>query len=76
MSKHIETRKFIKEIANIVDFDKMLDSVTLSKEDKSLIRLHYIEQKDFRYIADILGYAESTIKYRHKKALQKISRIL
>lgn len=75
-SEHILTRKKIKEIANIFDFNEMLDKSTLSEEDKYIIRTHYLEEKDFRFIADFLGYSESTIKYRHKKALLKIGKIL
>ena len=75
-TEHIKTRQKIKEIANIVDFNEMLDKSTLSDEDKTLIRLHYIEGKNFCFIADVLGYAESTIKYRHHMALVKISKIL
>ena len=54
----------------------MLDKTVLADEDKSIIRMHYIEGKTFNYIADILGYAESTIKYRHQKALLKIGKVL
>lgn len=75
-TKHIETRQKIKEIANIIDFNELLDKSTLTDEDKLLIRMHYIEGKNFNFIADILGYAESTIKYRHHLALVKIGKIL
>lgn len=46
---------------------------TLSETDKEMLRLHYIEEKDFRYIGDALGYTERTIKARHKRALKKLS---
>ena len=76
MSKHIETRKKVKEIADISSFHSLIDSATLSDTDKSILVLHYIDQKDFRYIGDMLGFSESTIKRRHKKALIKISKLL
>ena len=44
-------------------------------EDKTIMILHYLKDKDFRYIADELGYSESTIKYRHKKAIKKLSKL-
>ena len=76
MSKHIETRKKVKEIADISSFHSLIDSATLSDTDKSILVLHYIEQKDFRYIGDMLGYSESTIKKKHRKILAKLGRIL
>lgn len=73
MSESIETRKKIKGIASITAFDTLLEESTLSSVDKQILRLHYLEEKDFRYIGDILGYAEVTIKKRHLKALKKLS---
>lgn len=76
MSKHIETRKKVKEIADISSFTSLINSTTLSDTDKSILRLHYIDHKDFRYIGDMLGYSESTIKKKHRKILAKLGRIL
>lgn len=76
MSKHIETRKKVKEIADISSFTSLLNSSTLSDTDKQILRFHYIQHKDFRYIGDMLGYSESAIKRRHKMALQKLNKIL
>ena len=75
-TEHIKIRQKIREIANIIDFNEMLDKTTLNDEDKALIRMHYLEGKNFCFIADILGYAESTIKYRHHMALVKIGKVL
>jgi len=72
-SKHIETRKRLKSIPQVSRFDDLLDQCTLSDEDKEILRLHYIQNKDFRYIGDMLGYAEVTIKKRHAKALAKLT---
>ena len=76
MSKHIETRKKVKEIADISSFHTLINSTTLSETDKQILVLHYIEDKDFRYIGDMLGFSESTIKRHHKKALVKLSKLL
>jgi len=76
MSEHIETRKKIKEIASISSFHSLINSVTLSHTDKQILVLHYIDEKDFRYIGDMLGFSESTIKKRHKKILAKLSKVL
>ena len=76
MSEHIETRKKIQNIADISSFQELLNQTTLSSADKRILFLHYIESYDFRYIGDMLGYSESTIKRRHKKALAKISKLI
>ena len=76
MSEHIDNRRKLQGIASISTFKDILDQTILSDEEKHLIVLHYLENKDFRYIADMLGYSETTIKRKHKKALNKISKIL
>ena len=76
MSAHIETRNKLKSIPKISTLVELLDSCTLSEEDKTIIKMHYVQGKNLGYIADILGYSESTIKKRHKKILNKISKLL
>ena len=76
MSEHIETRKKLKRIASISSFSNLIEQATLSDTDKSILFLHYIDEKDFNYIGDMLGYSESTIKKRHRKILSKLSRLL
>lgn len=74
-TEHIKTRRKIKNIASIKSFNDLLDASTLSEEDKEILTLHYVEEKDFRFIGDKFGYSEATIKYRHKKALKKLTRL-
>lgn len=76
MTEHIDTRKKIQSIADVSSFTSLIDQTTLSDEDKHILILHYLHGKDFCFIGDTLGYSESTIKRRHKKALQKISKML
>ena len=71
--KHIETRRKLKSIPLTAAFENILDLCTLSETDKEILRLHYIEDKDFRYIGDTLGFSEKSIKERHREALRKIS---
>ena len=75
-SDHIITRKKIRDIADIETFNGLLDACMLSDEDKQLLRMHYIKGQDFRYIGDMLGFAESTVKRKHRKALQKLNKML
>lgn len=76
MSTHTDTRKRLKKIELVSDFEAVLSLCTLSDEDKDILRMHYIQQKDFRYIGDMLGFAERTIKDRHREAIRKISHAL
>lgn len=73
---HIKTRNKIKSIASITSFNDLIEACTLTDEDKEMLRLHYLQNKDFRYIGDMLGFSESTIKKRHRKALQKLNKLL
>lgn len=75
-SKHIQTRHKIQEIPDIKSFNGLLNNSTLSDIDKQMLKMHYLQGKDFRYIGDTLGFSESTIKKRHKKALQKLNKLL
>jgi RNA polymerase sigma factor (sigma-70 family) len=76
MSTHIDTRKKLQNIPRISSLMELLDSCTLSDEDKEIIKMHYVQNKTLSYIADILGYSESTIKKKHKKILSKLNKLL
>lgn len=76
MSTHVETKHKLKEIPKISTLVELLDSCTLTDEDKTIIKLHYIQGKTLAYIGDMLGYSESTIKKKHKRILNKLSKIL
>lgn len=76
MSDHIKTRNKLKSIPKVSTFMELLDSCTLSNEDKEIVKLHYVQNKNLGYIADMLGYSESAIKKKHKKILCKLSKIL
>lgn len=76
MTKHIKTRRQLKAIADLKSFNDILDNSTLTDEDKYIIKQHYLEGKNFAYIADDLGYAEITILKRHQKILKKVAKML
>ena len=76
MTKHIDTRRKLAEIAEVDSFYTLINKTTLTPEDKHILTLHYINGYDLRFIADRLGYSESTIKRRHRKALVKIASLL
>lgn len=75
-SDYIKVKHKVKDIPDIRSFNGLLEASTLSDEDKQIMRMHYIQEKDFGFIADELGYSEATVKLRHKKAIMKLSKLL
>lgn len=76
MSDHIETRRKLKSIYDVRTFEDLLECCVLTDEEKELLKLYYLRGKDLGYIADMLGYSESTIKRKHQKALTKIHKLI
>jgi RNA polymerase sigma factor (sigma-70 family) len=76
VTDHIKTRRKLKAISKITTFEGLLEQSTLSDTDKEILRLHYLKEKDFRYIGDMLGFSEAAVKVRHKKALKKLGSLI
>ena len=75
MTEHIKAKRKIQAISSIVTFDALLEQSTLCDEDKQILRMIYLQHKDLRYIGDVLGFSETTIKRRHAKALSKLNKL-
>ena len=74
MNEYFKTKHELKEdIRTLAD---VLKSEYLSEEEKQILRLKYIDEQTFCFIADELGVSESYIKRHHKKLLNKITKIL
>lgn len=76
MSNHVMIKHKLQKIYDRKQFEELLEKVTLSTKDKDLLRMYYIEEYDFYYIADELGYSRSGILKRHKKILKKLEKFL
>lgn len=76
MTEHIKNRNKLKAISELKRFDDLLEMSTLTPKDKQMLRMHYLDGKDFRYIGDMLGYSESAIKKIHKRAITKLANLL
>lgn len=74
MTEHIRIKHRIKE--DIKTYSDMMKSELLSGDEKKMLNLIYIEKQDYRYIGDLIGVSESTVKKRHKELLKKIGKIL
>lgn len=75
MSEHIETRQKLKD-QRITDFNQLINDCMLDPDDRIMLQMYYLENKDFGFIADTLGFAKSTVIARHKKALKKLNKML
>ena len=71
-----KNRNTLKDIPLIETFEALLNKSMISDEEKELMRLHYIQKKDFRFIGDTLGYSEASIKAKHRKILKKLNKLL
>jgi DNA-directed RNA polymerase specialized sigma subunit len=76
MTKHIETKHKLNNICRISEFENLLADCNLSDEDKDILRLIYLKHKTISYIADMLGYSETTIKHKHENALKKLMNLM
>lgn len=74
--KDLSTRKKMKDVGNFSTLQELLNNSTLSELDKKIVIMHYVEEKNFGYIGDELGYSESGIKKRHKRILKKLGQLL
>lgn len=70
-----KTRKRLKQIGSVYDFENILEQSMLSEEEKTILRMHYKEQKSLCCIADVLGMSEITVKKKHRKMLMKIGKL-
>lgn len=75
-SEHIQTRHKLQEVCDVSSFEDLLNSCILTDDERELMNLHYLKGKDFRYIADSLGFSESTIKRKHRKILGKVGKLM
>lgn len=76
MTEHIRIRAKLKEITEIKTFSELLDRCILSENERRIMDLHYLEDKDFRFIGDALGFSEGAIKKKHRKILKKLNNLL
>lgn len=76
LSEHKEIKRKLKSIYSITTFKELLDRSVLTDEEKDIISRHYLKGQELQFIGDELGYAESTMKAKHKRILKKLSKLL
>lgn len=73
--ENAKTRKKLKQISSVRDFESLIEQTMLSDEEKKILLMHYKEQKTMSYIADELGMSEITVKKKHRRMLMKIGKM-
>lgn len=75
MTNHMQTKNKIKKITKTA-FNEMLDEAMLTDTEKLMLKMYYIEHKDFGYIADTLGYSLTGARKMHQRILKQIESLL
>ena len=75
-SENIQTKHKIKEIDRIKDFNDLLEISMLNDTEKEILKLHYVKDKDFGFIADTLGMSKANVYKKHLKCLKKLRKLL
>lgn len=76
MTDHIEARRKLQQICVVQEFEQILQKCILTEDEKTILRLHYLDGKNLAYIGDVLGWSESTVKAKHRKILKKLNHFL
>lgn len=53
-----------------------MGAAMFSEKERRILRLIYCEKKPLGFVADATGYAESTIRLKHRQMIERISEIL
>lgn len=75
MTNHISTRKKLKTLSKR-QFSALICEALLTPRERDIVNMVYIQHKQLDFIADELGYAESTVRLKHRQALQKIKNVM
>lgn len=76
MTEHMKVKKKLQSIPLKAEFNDLIERSMLSDKEKQMMRLYYVDNKDFGYIADIMGYTQCGIAKMHKRVLRKIESLL
>ena len=76
MTERLETRRKLRAVTGVQDFQKILDACVLTEDEKTLLKLHYLDGKNLAYIGDLLGFSEHAMKAKHAKCLDKLKYFL
>lgn len=75
VTEHVRNKHKIQELSK-PELHKLLDCAMLSAKEREIMRLLYAERRSTVYVAMKTGYAESTVRLKHKQIVEKLSRYL
>lgn len=70
------TRKYLTEIPEKKCYLELMDKAKLTPTERTVCDMKYLQEKDFCFIGDSLGFSEDWTKRIHRAALQKLSQII
>ena len=76
MTHHLQTKHKLQQIPSKMEFNSLLEECMLSDKEKLLMKMYYVERKDFDYIADELGYSKAGIIKMHQRILKRIEALI
>lgn len=75
MTDHVLTKKKLKKLTKR-QFGALVCEALLTPREREIVGMIYIQHKPLDVIADALGYSESTVRLKHRQALQKIKNVM
>ena len=76
MTDHVKIKRKLKQIPTKIEFNSLLDSIILSDKERHLMEMLYVEQKDFDFIADAMGYSKAGVTKMHQRILKRIEALI
>ena len=75
MTQHIATKHKIFRL-DPKEFEAVMGAAMFSEKERRIMRLIDCQKKPLGYVADVTGYAESTIRLKHRQMIERISDII
>ena len=71
-----EARRRITQMPAMAEYRILMQRAKPTPIERAVCDLKYLDGQNLAYIGDKLGYSESGIKRIHRRALQKISKLI
>ncbi len=76
MTNHIKIKRKLKQIPTKIEFNSLLENAMVSEKERRLMQMYYVDQKDFDYIADVMGYSKAGVIKMHQRILKRIEALI
>lgn len=77
MTDHVAAKHTLMGVGGVEEFEKILSNVMIGDTEKDLLRLFYVNEKTFGYIADKLHLGSDKQASRmHRKAMKRVHPVL